>query len=467
MKPYLLLLPLFLLAACTSQTQISPTNTPKPLINQSPEPTDIVPVVPATTSSTPLAPTQQPIATNDDVLFTSTPVTSTSEPTSTHLPVPTGRIVFLWNPYLIPPDDQRGVDEITRTNLYSVVPDRVPDNWQFETVMEMIGQPTMTLAPDRSKLAIIKYDDTNEDGFIDTRRGYDVTNIYTYVLDSGLFTPLTDNQFSTLAMSWSSDGQGLFYSQLNELFFVTLHDPQTLSSLLTLPGYIYNHDLSPDGRLLVILHATVEGSAQPPHTTELSLWDIDSEELISLVRNTEPDVNVVWSPNNQWLSFTSAFGRGLSLIQVKTLEVIELVPSSDFGYPVWSLDGQQLAYTWGSTLFLWDSQSLTIQQLITKDYLSQPSWSPDGTELAVGFSEGGRGGILILNRISDEWRELSFESPAYQIIWSPDGEWLLFSSYLEGKTGLFIVNLTVGEPYLFLDTTGKNFPYDIFWLENS
>lgn len=459
MKRYLHLLILLLLVACTAnQTQVNSTNTPGPVITQSAEPTDLTPAATTTISPTVLPPTEPPIATNSDVPLTPTPITPTPQPDSTNLSVPTGQIVFLWNPEPIPPDDERGQGEIVRTNLYLASSNYTSDSWQISTLVEMYGQPVMLLSPDNTKVAILKYDDTNADGVIDTQRGFDIINIYTYALDNNILTPMTDNQFSSIAASWLPDSENLIYAQQNSLFLTHSQTPLSNKQLTDgFPDIITGLTLSPDGNTLAVNR----------FPNNLDFFYTETGQIVAVAEiDYGYQLNMKWSSNSQWLAITKPFNDGLFIIESNTKQVTEIYDAG-LVFPAWSPSDPLLAFTYNSTIFFWDGDTKTQKALISKDYLSEPAWSPDGTKLATGFSEGDRSGILILDLASGSWQELNLTMPASQIIWSPDGQWLLFSSYHEDLIGLFSISIALQQPVLFLDTTGKNFPSNIFWLENT
>src|SRR5690606_31021125 len=135
MKHYLHLLILLLLVACTAnQTQCNSTDIPGPVITQSVEPTALTPVATTTISPSVLPPTEPPIATNSDVPFTPTPITPTPQPDSTNMPIPTGRIVFLWDQ--ADPSISDGPVKIQPTmGLFQGIPGNSPDDWQIQPLL--------------------------------------------------------------------------------------------------------------------------------------------------------------------------------------------------------------------------------------------------------------------------------------------------------------------------------------------
>jgi Tol biopolymer transport system component len=72
--------------------------------------------------------------------------------------------------------------------------------------------------------------------------------------------------------------------------------------------------------------------------------------------------------------------------------------------------------------------------------------------------------MFIIDLANGRQQEFNLGRVAHLIYWSPDGQWLLFLSAQDDPIGLYLINNEGGEPYLFLEITGRNLPYDIYWL---
>ncbi|MCI0394296.1 MAG: hypothetical protein L0322_05100 [Chloroflexi bacterium] len=338
--------------------------------------------------------------------------------------------------------------------LYVATPGAAPDEWQIEPVVTgIVGGPFMVAAPDASKLAMIRSDDTNVDGYINPEFG-DVSNIYVYALADGSFNRLTNNQFNPLTVSWLPDSYTLTYPQANNLLLVRLDSSSGPQSTKGFPDRITRISWSPDGRFLAVNR----------FPGNLDLLDATNDEVKPVLAETDFDLSMVWSPDSQWLAFTIKTNRGLFLVKSETLEVLELVNDAEYSYPAWSPTQPHLAFTHGSTLYLWDANTLEVQELVSADYISAPAWSPDGSTIAVGFTADERKGMFIGDPSTGEKQELTIAMTPYPIYWSPDGQWLLYSSQLDEQSGLYLVSRQGGTPYLFLETTGTRPPQYVFWL---
>ncbi len=380
--------------------------------------------------------------------------TSTAVALDPSLPMPTGRIYFLWDPNPIP--EVRGIGELSETSLYEAISGDIPNDWGIQPVVKMFGKPMVIPAPDSSKLGILRYDDTNGDDFVDTQRNTDTTRIYSYHTLDGTLTQLVGGYYYPLTFSWSPDSSALIYPHYSEVLLTYLNISTAEDRLIaTLPDRVTKLSWAPLGELVAINR----------FPGDVDILDMETGTITSIVTETSYVSDMQWSQNGEWLSIPPAYNRDFSLIDIETLESIELVYSANFGFSAWSPHEQSLAFTHGEVdLSLWDANSREIRTLASMDALSRPSWSPSGDKLVVGFSEGEQSGLLFVNPVNGSQRKLDMGMFADQPIWSPDGEWLLFFSGMDGRAGLYMVHEEGSIPFLFLETTGGWDPYDIYWL---
>lgn len=461
---------ILLLVGCTV-TQPLPTSLPVAAL-----PTASVTTQPAHSTATPV-----PSATNlpDPAALTATPTqTITPSDTATTLPTskstaepsripdiinpsllpPTGRIYFLWDPN--PINEERGIGELQKNNLYETIPNASPNNWQIETKIEMFGHPLMIPSPDSENLAIVRYDDTNGDGMVETQGDADRTNIYIFNTITNSITKLTETRWNPGLISWLPDAQSLTFAQLKDLYTVELDNPLHPNKLMSFSGAIYNHKWSPNGHYLLSLHAPSE---QPSSSVIVELFNSQNNKSSIISEITAIPKDLLWSQDSQRIAF-SEYGRSLQIVKVTDVVMKELVPFDNEVFFEWSPNEPWLAYTNNSKLLLWDAKTETNKQLIDIAVSNKPVWSPDGSQIAVSYGAGNQSGILIINLTDKSFEELDVGIEASQIIWSPDGEWLLLFSESDNGAGLYVVNTQEGIPFLLLDTRGRTSPYNIYWL---
>jgi Tol biopolymer transport system component len=126
----------------------------------------------------------------------------------------------------------------------------------------------------------------------------------------------------------------------------------------------------------------------------------------------------------------------------------------------WSPDGNRLAYTFGSELYLFDNRTGTQRLLPTGvdvDGGSRPAWSPDGRELAfisVSIEQGaepGRSGsnssgststpsdLYVIDLDQGAVRRLTTGRQTADPAWAP-GSQIVYSSIAQGRWELFIID---------------------------
>ena len=470
-----------LLAACTP-AQSMDTEVPENIATIAP--IAQLPTITPTAISPTEVPTQLPIATSTQSAAistipptftpTATPLPNTPQPTKEPtrvpdiindptLPQPTGKIYFLWDPNPIPAE--RGVGELLRNNLYEAVFDSSSNNWHIESKIEMFGKPWMIPSPDSVSLALVRYDDTNENGVTEPYYGSgdyigDLPSIYIFnTIDSSL-THLTENERYPGFISWLPDAQSLTFPQKKDLYVIELDNPFHPSKLFSFSGSISNHKWSPNGRYLVSLHAP---SDEPNTTNIIELFDSQNNKVSIISEIASAQKELSWSQDSQWIAI-SPEGRGLQIVNVTDEILKELVPWDNKVSFEWAPNKSWLAYTSQSKLFLWDANNETNQQLVDINASNKLAWSPDGGQIAVGYAIGNQSGILIVDLTDESYQELDIGMEASQIIWSPDGEWLLFFSESDNGSGLYVVNKNDAIPFLLLDTVGRASPYNIYWL---
>lgn len=388
--------------------------------------------------------------------------TETPTITPTPLPPPPGEIYF----FLYPDAEEPGA------SFYRAIPGTAASEWNIETILTgmSLEGPAITVSPDQTKLALLLLDDTDGDGKLDRIHGGDVRNIYVYDLLNNSLEQLTNNEQSTLSVSWLPDSSAVTYPQSDKVLTTTL-DGGNPRLLFQLPedGHVAQLIWSLDGQEL-IAHVNAR-------LTGLREYEPDSDNFYPVYETSTGNVFFSgWSPGGRWLAFThygaQVYGewRYVAVINKESLEVTRLVFGEDYmsSPPDWSMHGQWLAFTKNeSTLSLWNSETLTVTDVLSGNNMSIPIWSPLENRVAVALIEDGIAKVLTLDPQATAVMEV-FQSALYQIIklfaWSPDGEWLLFFAGNEEQSGLHVLHIATGISYPVMDTTEGTFPRELVWL---
>jgi len=208
------------------------------------------------------------------------------------------------------------------------------------------------------------------------------------------------------AVAFSPDGRTLVYSMQGSLWRQDIESADA-EELIAGPGYAFQPDWSPDGRLIAFVRYRDDA-------LELAELDVASREVRQLTHNKAVNVEPHWSPDGRRIAWVSTFGTGHFHIFVGDLSADGLT-----GHAVWPERRSSVARFYYSPF----------------DHEISPTWSPDGEELIyVGNPENIYG-------TGDIWRRALSATAAPRAIrreettwkarpaWSPDGKRVLYSSY--------------------------------------
>ncbi len=254
-------------------------------------------------------------------------------------------------------------------------------------------------------------------------------------------SPATDGAFGA---DWSSDGSRIvFVADWDRLHYEQVYtiapEGGDAEKLTDEPEGVFSAAWSPDGRrLAIVIH----------REKRQQLWIMEAEkgaQPVQLVAVEDANVGVcAWSPDGTRIAYSLVVSPGVS--QIRTVEVegglTELLvdhPSRN-GYPDWSPNGQQIAFSSnrGGTYDIWIVPSTGGDPIRLTDapgFDLWPTWSPDGTRIAFGSDRGGNEDIWQMSATGGEVTQLTFESAAEsKPSWSPDGTRIAFGSLPEGAS---------------------------------
>ena len=113
--------------------------------------------------------------------------------------------------------------------------------------------------------------------------------------------------------------------------------------------------------------------------------------------------------------------------------------------PVWSADGQQLAFevTISNTtnIFVSDAQGQNRKQVTNADtYDGQASFNPSGDRLAFAAQQGGQWDVYAVNLDGTNLTRLTTDAAQdWQPAWSPDGNHIAFASNRDGISQIYVM----------------------------
>src|SRR5262249_28308046 len=170
--------------------------------------------------------------------------------------------------------------------------------------------------------------------------------------------------------------------------------------------------------------------------------------LVAAAALTAPQVNdahPAWSHDGRYVAFdrTRRLGDGstnasIVLVRRDGRGFREITPTAvpfDAVRPVWSDDGEWLAFDVGSDLLpttvQWERRNRrSANSLLTGGGLfttgAPPSWSRDGRRLAVAGSLGGTNGVYVVGRDTNRVHRVAAADAPF-VAWSPDGHRIAFA----------------------------------------
>ncbi|MCA9994433.1 MAG: PD40 domain-containing protein [Anaerolineales bacterium] len=406
------------------------------------------------------------------------------EPSATAVPFTQGTLYFIWQSGIKPAPEDMGQDEVPAKNLYALSPGKTPDTWTLVPILGDIRcECSPKLSPDKSQMAIVLVEDTNQDGYFYTPE--DRQTLYIYDFSQKTLMRL-EHEDLLHKFSWTHDNHNLLYQYGANLGLVpadgsppkALIENQRSISEGALYEFIRAIVNSPNGQLQVVTNelgvGTAIGGFRPLGNVQLALFDPAQASMVPIFdAKGINNILATWSPDNQWLAATLiAETQEIYVIDTKTVTAIQLVTTESLKKrvypPVWSAQGNWLAFIQDkATLWSWHQPTTTVEQLASKNFVGSPVWSPHEDVVAVSFKTDEAGGILLANPAEKSLAELALDSvPLGSPIWTPDGQWLLFPAKQNETTGYYLIHRQGGDVYPVFDTTGLYEPTDFFWLSD-
>ncbi|THJ17256.1 MAG: Tol-Pal system beta propeller repeat protein TolB [Nitrospira sp. CG24B] len=169
---------------------------------------------------------------------------------------------------------------------------------------------------------------------------------------------------------------------------------------------------------------------------ELFVMDYDGYDPRQLTADGFLNLMPRWSPDRRFLVFTTYRNRNtqdIDMIELATGKRWTLVAQGGLNItPVFSPDGNSLAYSssheGNAELYRLDTKTKAVQRLTTHAAGDlSPSWSPSGRELVFTSDRSGGPQIFLMSADGSNVRRLTFEgdynaAPA----WSPRGNWIAY-----------------------------------------
>jgi TolB protein len=278
-----------------------------------------------------------------------------------------------------------------------------------ELVFRYTGEPGIA----RTKIAYVSEQGTARELFVMDYDGYEPRQ-------------LTADGFLNLMPRWSPDRRFLVFTayrnrNTQDIDMIELATGKRWT-IVSLGGLNITPALSPDGNFLAFA-SSHEGNS------ELYRLDTRTKALQRLTVNAAGDLSPTWSPSGRELAFTSdrSGGPQIFLMSWDGSNVRRLTFDGDYNAaPAWSPRGNWIAYVcrtprkeYKLCLITPDGQK-RVQLTSGPGIDDSPSWSPDGRHIAFSSTVDGKRHIYMINADGKDLERITFtgtdnSAPA----WSP------------------------------------------------
>jgi Tol biopolymer transport system component len=245
------------------------------------------------------------------------------------------------------------------------------------------------------------------------------------------------------APAWSDDGRYIAFISddkgNNDIFitsWVNLGDPEYLTNITKSPDVKEGSPCwSPDGRQIAF--NSLRRGNWGIFTAELMVYDDYVDPVLlrqrRLTSNNRYEGHPDWSPDNEWIAYTSdrGFRWQIYLSHVSGARTLPMTGTTNL---------RSTAY---------------------------PAWSPDGSRIAFASTFSGSWDIYVMDTDGSDLLQLtSHPGQDWHPSWSPNGEWLVFISDRSGNNDLFITEvdgmnlIQVTDTDVVEDAPAWNIPYN-------
>ncbi len=203
---------------------------------------------------------------------------------------------------------------------------------------------------------------------------------------------------------------------------------------------------------VVLLRPRIAFTSNRDGNDEVYVMTLEGSHPVNLTRHPGTDVDPAWSPDGQWIAFSStraSNGNGFAVWIMRADGTGQTRLTDDpigSEQAAWSPDGRRIVFMtardFNAEIYVMNSDGSGARNLSRHPaWDEQPAWSPDGRRIAFVSNRDRDQEIYVMNVDGTEPRRLT-SSPGmdYEPAWSPDGRRIAFWSGRDGNTDIYVMN---------------------------
>ncbi len=201
--------------------------------------------------------------------------------------------------------------------------------------------------------------------------------------------------------------------------------------------------------------------------SSLYVFDTVTGDIAHLTNNAFRNRDAQWSPDGTSLLFFTIHD-GVTSIYKRNVDDSDSTRLVDGFMPRWSPDGKRIAFLKDDGIYLMNQNGSQVIKLVDDSTVVQTSlvglnlsWSPSGDRIAFSSWRDGNSEIYVVNVKSGQQMNLT-QNAEYDALpkWSPDGKTIIFLTTRDDEPALYKMNTDGSSPIRLTKTSSAGGWYD-------